>query len=79
MWVDFGRDQVGCRGARADLIGDVQELRSTAGRVLIACACLQYPLELVKPLMSQFIAILKTSPNWRTRLDVLLPLQSRSK
>ncbi|KAK4048054.1 Proteasome activator BLM10 [Microbotryomycetes sp. JL221] len=60
---------------RMQEILDNDELRSTAGRVLIACACLQYPIELVRPLMSQFIEILKTSPNWRTRLDVMQPLQ----
>lgn len=56
-----------------------QELRSTASRVLIASACLPYPVELVQPLMEQFLTLLRTSTSWRTRLDVLLPLQSASR
>lgn len=47
-----------------------------ATRVVIAVACLPFPAELARPLMSQLIGLLKTSPSWRVRLDVLLPLQS---
>lgn len=55
---------------------DNNELRSSAHRVVIAIACLPFPIEMARPLMSQFIALLKESPSWRVRLDVLLPLQS---
>lgn len=54
-----------------------QELKASAARVLIACACLQYPVDLARSLMAKFIDLLRTSPSWRTRLDVLLPLQSK--
>ncbi|KAM0792923.1 hypothetical protein ACM66B_002682 [Microbotryomycetes sp. NB124-2] len=60
---------------RMQEILDNDELRKTAARVVIACACLQYPIELVRPLMSQLVDLLKNSPNWRTRLDVMQPLQ----
>lgn len=63
---------------KADRSSPLQELRSTAGRVLVACSCLQFPEELARPLMRQLIDLLRTSPSWRTRLDVLLPLQSES-
>lgn len=46
-----------------------------AGRVLLACAALQFPQHLVRSLMRQFIALLRKSESWRVRLDVLLPLQ----
>lgn len=46
-----------------------------AGRVLLACAALQFPQHLVRPLMKQFISLLRESSSWRVRLDVLLPLQ----
>lgn len=49
-----------------------------ATRVVIAVACLPFPKELARPLMVQFIGLLKNSPSWRVRLDVLLPLQSAS-
>ncbi|KAK4046499.1 Proteasome activator BLM10 [Microbotryomycetes sp. JL201] len=60
---------------RMQEILDNDELRKTASRVVIACTCLQYPIELVGPLMSQLVDLLKNSPNWRTRLDVMQPLQ----
>lgn len=47
-----------------------------ATRVVIAVACLPFPIEHATPLMRQFIGLLKNSPSWRVRLDVLLPLQS---
>jgi proteasome activator subunit 4 len=46
-----------------------------AGRVLLACAALQFPAHLTKPVMKQFIGLLRDSTSWRVRLDVLLPLQ----
>ncbi|BGP22448.1 Proteasome activator BLM10 [Rhodotorula toruloides] len=54
---------------------DNQELSRMAGRVLLACAALQFPQHLVAPLMKHFISLLRDSPSWRVRLDVLLPLQ----
>lgn len=45
---------------------------------MIAVACLPFPADLAGPLMSQFIGLLRDSPSWRVRLDVLLPLQSES-
>ncbi|GAA6053733.1 hypothetical protein JCM3770_003189 [Rhodotorula araucariae] len=54
---------------------DNQELSRMAGRVLLACAALQFPQHLVRPLMRQFITLLRESESWRVRLDVLLPLQ----
>ncbi|KPV77183.1 uncharacterized protein RHOBADRAFT_25084 [Rhodotorula graminis WP1] len=54
---------------------DNQELSRMAGRVLLACAALQFPQHLVRPLMQQFIGLLRDSESWRVRLDVLLPLQ----
>ncbi|GAA6008845.1 hypothetical protein JCM10207_001745 [Rhodosporidiobolus poonsookiae] len=54
---------------------DNAELSRTAARVLLASAALQFPMHLVNPLMRQFIALLRDSESWRTRLDVLLPLQ----
>ncbi|GAA5988215.1 hypothetical protein JCM11641_001615, partial [Rhodosporidiobolus odoratus] len=54
---------------------DNPELTRMAGRVLLACAALQFPVHLVKPLMRQFIDLLRNSKSWRTRLDIMLPLQ----
>ncbi|SCV72468.1 BQ2448_4005 [Microbotryum intermedium] len=54
---------------------DNDELKGTAGRVLIAAACLPYPIEMTRPLMTQFLDLLRNSPSWRIRLDVLGPLQ----
>ncbi|GAA5836406.1 hypothetical protein JCM11251_007072, partial [Rhodosporidiobolus azoricus] len=54
---------------------DNPELSRMAGRVLLACAALQFPAHLVRPLMKQFISLLRDSTSWRVRLDVLLPLQ----
>ncbi|GAA6033408.1 hypothetical protein JCM8097_006736 [Rhodosporidiobolus ruineniae] len=54
---------------------DNPELSRMAGRVLLACAALQFPLHLTKPLMRQLIGLLRDSTSWRVRLDVLLPLQ----
>ncbi|KAM0751556.1 hypothetical protein T439DRAFT_300497 [Meredithblackwellia eburnea MCA 4105] len=54
---------------------DNNELRSSAARVVIAISCLPFPKELARPLMTQFISLLKDSSSWRVRLDVLAPLQ----
>ncbi|GAA5854935.1 hypothetical protein JCM8547_004128 [Rhodosporidiobolus lusitaniae] len=54
---------------------DNPELSRMAGRVLLACSALQFPTHLTKPLMKQFISLLRDSTSWRIRLDVLLPLQ----
>ncbi|BGP18854.1 hypothetical protein JCM10213_003509 [Rhodosporidiobolus nylandii] len=54
---------------------DNAELSRMSSRVLLACAALQFPVHLVKPLVGQFITLLKESESWRVRLDVLLPLQ----
>lgn len=54
---------------------DNDDLRATATRVVIGLACLPFPADLAGPLMKQFIGLLKDSPSWRVRLDVLLPLQ----
>ncbi|KAI5481022.1 proteasome activator subunit 4 [Pseudohyphozyma bogoriensis] len=54
---------------------DNNELKKTATRVTISVACLPFPEELARPLMAQFIDLLKNSQSWRVRLDVLQPLQ----
>jgi proteasome activator subunit 4 len=57
---------------------DNDELRGTAQQLVVAVACLPFPGGLTRPLMAQFIGLLKNSPSWRVRLDVLRPLQSTS-
>ena len=54
---------------------DNDELRSMAMRVVIASACLPLPRDMAGGLCRQFIELLRTSPSWRVRLEVLLPLQ----
>ncbi|GAA5959559.1 hypothetical protein JCM21900_003196 [Sporobolomyces salmonicolor] len=54
---------------------DNAELSRMAGRVLLAASALQFPQHMAKPLMKQFISLLRESTSWRVRLDVLLPLQ----
>ncbi|GAA5921528.1 hypothetical protein JCM1841_000553 [Sporobolomyces salmonicolor] len=54
---------------------DNPELSRMAGRVLLAASALQFPQHMAKPLMKQFISLLRDSTSWRVRLDVLLPLQ----
>jgi proteasome activator subunit 4 len=54
---------------------DNSELKDTAQAVLGAIASLPYPIALVRPMMSVLTNLLRTSPSWRVRLDVLPVLQ----
>jgi hypothetical protein len=57
---------------------DNNELQRMAKNVTMTIAALPFPPRTVRPFMVELINLLKSSPSWRIRLDVLSVLQGAS-